>query len=170
MRHKEIFDKYFTYDTNSPTNFFYKGTNKPAGYKKKSKTVGYQWVIQRYANVGGIHTNIEWKLPRTIYEFANKTNLDRFTLTYHKDGNRDNLKPENIGVADNFIVRLKSDEIQTAFDNYRNVILSRTNPDYYKDPSEWTDPEAVALLAAEKQSRGKTRRALGKAGRPRKWK
>ncbi|EHY6648624.1 hypothetical protein K4M64_004522 [Salmonella enterica] len=168
MKHKEIFDKYFTLDPDSPTGIYYKGTDYPAGYKQKSHG-NYVWVVSRRGKIKGISRLITWSLPRVLYELSHNVEIDNGTMISYVDGNRDNLSIDNL-IALPMNRRTQQQERNLAFDNYRNVILSRLNPDYFKDPKDWTNPEALAALDMERERR---KQGISKKcetlGAPQKW-
>lgn len=151
MKNKDIFDRYYTFDPESPTCFYNIGTKEPAGYKQKVKN-GYVWVIQKNAQTGRGRKTFMWVIPRIIYEIVHNVTLKPNQLITHKDLNKDNLHPDNL-VLSNFHNSITTKQQKIAYDNYRTVKIPRYNPDYFKDPKDWTDPIALERLNAEKAKR-----------------
>ncbi|EBW7358877.1 hypothetical protein E2L92_21970 [Salmonella enterica subsp. enterica serovar Ibadan] len=168
MKNKEIFDKYYVFDPESPTCFYKKGTKEPAGYKQKVKA-GYAWVIQKNAQTGKGRKIFMWSIPRIIYEIVNNVTLKPNQFVTHKDLNKDNLHPDNLECG-GFDFVLAAKQIRKAYDNFRTVIIPRYNDDYFKDPKDWTDPDAVLRLNVEKLRREKGESLPSrKVGKPQIW-
>lgn len=151
MKHEKVFHKNFIYDESSPTKIRYRRNGKPAGYKQIDRRYDtYNWVLAA-KDAGKCYI---WGLPFLIWELRTGFKPDYNYMINYKDVNKDNLSAYNmvlgrVSLSDNRILK------KTAYDNYRNVILPRDNPDYYKDPADWTDPEALSLLNKEKERREK---------------
>lgn len=151
MKNIDVIERYFTLNPESPTGFYYKNTTIPAGYKHKAKD-GYMWVLKRKAPTKRGYKQFMFSLDRVIYEMTHGVEVKRNQMISHIDGNKDNHKPENLKlIRDNRHVKQR--EKNTAFIAFRNVILPKTNPDYFKDPQDWTDPEALAALERERELR-----------------
>lgn len=168
MKHKEYFDRYFDLNPDSPTGIVYKGTDSPAGWKQKERN-GYQWVIARKCQTGKGCKQFLWSVPKVIYEITHDVVLNGHQMVTHIDGNKDNLKPDNLKKVP-YSLSEKQKLRNIAFNQYQNVVLSRLNPDYFKHPSEWSDPKALEALELEKQKRqrGESRIYQG-IGMNRKW-
>ncbi|EMC1489650.1 HNH endonuclease [Salmonella enterica] len=171
MRNREYFDDYFTFDTNSPTCFYHKGTKRPAGFKEKVLDDGYVWKISKRIYFRHIKKRqFAWQLDHLIYEFSTGKELPPRYMIQHIDGNKDNLRPENLRAIprSNKVFR---EEKQRAFKDFKNVLLSRTSPEYYMNPKDWILPESLERLEDEKRKRAtgesKLKENLGKVAR---WK
>ncbi|HAV9873772.1 TPA: hypothetical protein JLH60_004748 [Escherichia coli] len=171
MQYSEEFHKNFSLDPNSPTGLIKNRNGKPAGEKHRNTNHScYHWIARiRIYNTDGTSTYYKWSIPCVLFELYNGIEPRKDQLIGYKDNNRDNLSKENL-----YLLPLTYNESykaqQVAFDTYRNVILSKRNPDYYKDPKDWTDPEALEALETEKAKRAAGLSvAYRKAGRPQKW-
>ncbi|EKA7615238.1 hypothetical protein OL383_004423 [Salmonella enterica] len=151
MKNEEYFDRHFEINPESPTSIYYKGTTIPAGWKQKDRD-GYQWVVTRHCQIPGGRKQFIWCLTKAIYEKTHGVTLRRNQMVIAIDGNRDNLHPDNLKVVP-FSIHVKQKERNTAFYAFRNVVLKRSNPDYFKDPKDWTDPEALQAIEDEKRKR-----------------
>ncbi|ELO6840395.1 hypothetical protein R0R95_004632 [Salmonella enterica] len=170
MREKEKFQKLFKLDDNSPTGLALIRNGKPAGYKQPEKrNDSYSWVVKHDFCTDTGRKQIRWSLPLVLWELRTGEELSRSQMISYVDGNKNNLAPYNL-TAERFSIERKQEFKNIAYDNYRNIVLPKLNPDYFKDPKDWTDPEALELLNKEKQRRaageGKTRNRIG---RLRKW-
>ncbi|EDX4100282.1 hypothetical protein B9R80_002418 [Salmonella enterica] len=163
MKYKNCFDQLVKLDENSPTWLTYRETGEPAGRKVKGSYPGhYSWSIRAYLYIDDVKTQVQWSVPRAIYELHNGIELTTKERIVFKDGNKNNLSPYNLTVNNN------NDPVEFKEGDYSNVILPAANPDYFKHFSDWTDPEALELLEAERVRR-LTAPAPKKKGRPRKW-
>lgn len=152
MNEKEIFNQRYDFNTDSPTMFYYKGTNIPVGYKASRGCNSYNWRISFPYYVGGKRKQANITLPNAVYEHVYGVKIKRNQMVTHIDGNKDNFHPDNLRLV-MFNITEKQRLKNLAFDAYRNVILPRVNPDYYLDPADWTDPEALEMLKAERLKR-----------------
>ncbi|EDX5289419.1 hypothetical protein BH235_004604 [Salmonella enterica subsp. enterica serovar Javiana] len=149
MKNKEIFHRYFYLDETSPTGLSRHSNGQPAGYRYKCKDAQtYAWFVNTRLN-GVTYT---WGLPFVLYELYNGVKPERNQMIDYLDGNKDNLTRYNL-VLVNFNNETPKKLAKYAYDNFRNVLLKRDNPDYFKDPKDWTEPESLAALEAEKQKR-----------------
>ncbi|EDI2893889.1 hypothetical protein CDG24_25180 [Salmonella enterica subsp. enterica serovar Newport] len=163
MKYREYFEQLFKLDENSPTWLSYRSTGEIAGRKVKGPNPGfYTWSVRAYIYPDGVKTQVQWTIPRCVYELFHGVELTRKDQLIFKDGNKNNLSPYNMTVS--------SVAASIVFDDsdYSNVVLPAANPDYFKHFSEWTDPEALELLEAEKKRRLTSPKSK-KRGRPRKW-
>ncbi|MFW3388142.1 UNVERIFIED_CONTAM: hypothetical protein RF648_19325, partial [Kocuria sp. CPCC 205274] len=150
--------------------FYHAGTKKPAGYKQYKHNGGYQWVLTHaMPRKDGTLRNVTHTLAKTIYELTtgDRVFTSRQQLTY-LDGNMDNLKPDNLRKIRRSVLMSALDK-RRAYSAFRNVKIKKTNPDYFKDPADWTDPEAVAALNAEKEKRLKGKKPPRVGSPPRPW-
>lgn len=149
MKHKEIFHRYFYLDETSPTGFRRHSDKEPAGFKRKNKeSQTHTWLL----NVSYRGKSYGWGLPFALYELFNGVAPESNQMIDYLDGNKDNLSPYNL-VLVNLNNETPKKLAKNAYDNFRNVILKKDNPDYFKDPKDWTEPESLAALEAEKQKR-----------------
>ncbi|EGN9856573.1 hypothetical protein IS360_003594 [Salmonella enterica] len=154
MKNKDVFLKYFKLDESSPTYITVLATGKPAGHKQKTRHKGgYVWVVKKHCRTESGRKQFMWSIPKVIYELTNNVELTSKDFIYHIDGNKDNLQRYNLTVSHGGDQYRRQAEKIEAYNAYRNVILPTDSPDYFKDPSEWTTPEALELLAKEKESR-----------------
>ncbi|EKE9051045.1 HNH endonuclease, partial [Salmonella enterica] len=113
---------------------------------------------------------IIWPLKNVIYEKTRGEPLKPGLMVAHIDGNRDNLHPDNLTTTRYDLHRFQK-ERKFLFDTFRNVILSKENPDYFKDPADWKEPASLAALEAEKQKRADgISISYNGVGKARKWK
>ncbi|EDR9150308.1 hypothetical protein BSY48_004416 [Salmonella enterica subsp. enterica serovar Agbeni] len=161
MKYRKLFEQIFKLDDNSPTGLVYRETGEPAGRKVKDSNRGYKWTIRAYVYPDGIKTQVQWSLARVLYELRNDVELTESDFIIYKDGNKNNLSQYNVSVSN-----VDKRNWQTA-DSFDYIILPTENPDYFKHYTEWTDPEALAMLEAEKKRRAEN--PLPTRGRPRKW-
>lgn len=149
MKHKEIFDLRFYLDESSPTGLRRYSDEEPAGSKARcTGAQSYAWQLTtRYK--GKSYT---WGLPFVLYELYNGIEPSRDQMIDYIDGNKDNLTRYNMTLKswNNKTPKLHA---KFAYDTFRNVFLPRYNPDYFNDPKDWTDPEALEALEAEKKKR-----------------
>ncbi|EGI0196870.1 hypothetical protein IFY90_004274 [Salmonella enterica] len=149
MKNREIFHKRFYLDESSPTGLSRYSDGDPAGIKCRcSGTQSYRWAVVTKEK-GKSYT---WGLPFVLYELYNGVEPQRDQMIDHVDGNKDNLTRYNLTLI-SFNNQTPKKLSKFAFDTYRNVMLPRYNPDYFKDPKDWTDPEALEMLEAEKRKR-----------------
>ncbi|EJH4367116.1 hypothetical protein ND480_002109 [Salmonella enterica subsp. enterica serovar Bareilly] len=172
MKYKDLFMRLYYLDETSPTGLRKSWNDKPAGIKQKTKSAnGYMWVIPDWFRFDdGTRKQVKYDLAACVYEMATGRELKKNETIYYLDVNKDNLNPVNMFVGIKDPRKLKQHK-QAAYENFRNVILPKTNPDYFKDPKDWTDPEALAMLEEEKRKRatGESKPPVPNVGRPRKW-
>ena len=154
MKYKDLFTRLYYLDETSPTGIRKAWNDKPAGYKQRTRSPnGYMWVIRDWFRFeDGTQKQIIYDLASCLYEMSTGYVLQKGESIYYYDVNKDNLNPVNmyVGKTDPY----KQKELKrVAYENYRNVILPKTNPDYFKDPSEWTDPQALESLTEERRKR-----------------
>lgn len=147
-----MFFKRFEYNPESPTCFYYKGTTKPAGYKDRKRN-SYQWLIDTQFMVKSKRTTFTWSLPKVIFEVSRGIELnDSYMMVYHLDGDKDNNHPDNLALR-SLSTKPKREENVKAYHEFKNVLISKENSDYFKHPSQWSNPESLEALAREKQLR-----------------
>ena len=172
MKYKDLFTRLYYLDETSPTHIRKAWDNKPAGWKQKTPHPnGYMWVLKdRFAFEDGTTKQINYDLAACIYEMATGYQIKPNEAIYYHDVNKDNLNPVNMYVGKKDPYKQKELK-QVAYENFRNVILPKSNPDYFNDPKNWTDPEALAMLQAEREKReqGTSEPPSSKHGRPRRW-
>ncbi|EGN4266580.1 hypothetical protein IHZ75_004382 [Salmonella enterica] len=173
MKYKELFTRLYYLDSTSPTGIRKSWNDEPAGHKQKSRHGnGYFWVIKDlFQFEDGSKKQVNYQLANCLYEMLTGHELTRNEMIYYKDVNKDNLNPVNISVGKIDPYELKKYKLH-AYENFRNVILPKSNPDYFKDPKDWTDPAALEALEIEKTKRatGESKPPAPKHGRPFKWK
>lgn len=172
MKYKELFKRLYYLDPTSPTGIRKAWNDEPAGIKQKTGHAnGYMWIIKDWVITDdGVRRCIVYDLAACVYEMATGYELQPNETVYYHDVNKDNLKPVNMYVGKKDPRKLKQQK-DVAYENFRSVILPKSNPDYFNDPKDWTDPEAVELLEAERQKRaaGESVPKPTKIGRPRRW-
>ncbi|MDG0490075.1 hypothetical protein [Klebsiella variicola] len=173
MKYKDLFTRLYYVDDSSPTGVRKSWNDEPAGLKQKTKSAnGYMWIIKDwFVFDDGIKRQVNYDLASCLYEMATGYELQKNETVYYVDVNKDNLNPVNMYVGKKDPYKLRQQKI-AAYEGYRNVILPKSNPDYFKDPADWTDPEALAMLEAEREKRatGESKPPASKIGRPRRWK
>ncbi|EAQ0500013.1 hypothetical protein CTP45_24600 [Salmonella enterica] len=173
MKYKELFTRLYYLDPTSPTGIRKAWNDEPAGLKQKTRhDDGYMWVIKDwFCFDDGTKQQIVYDLASCVYEMVTGYQLQKNETIYYHDVNKDNLNPVNMYVGKKDPYKLRKQKV-AAYEGFRNVILPKTNPDYFNDPADWTDPEALAMLEAERQRRaeGTSKPPTSKIGRPRKWK
>ncbi len=169
MKYKDLFTRLYYLDDSSPTGLRKSWNDKPAGIKQKTRHKdGYMWVIKDwFVFDDGVKRQVSYDLAACLYELATGYELQKNETVYYVDVNKDNLKPVNMYVGKKDPYKLQKQKA-AAYENFRNVVLPKTNPDYFKDPADWTDPEALAMLEAEKRSRaeGTSKPPCSTMGRP----
>lgn len=172
MKYKDLFTRLYYLDDTSPTGIRKSWNDEPAGIKQKTRSAnGYMWVIMDWFSFDdGIKRQVCYDLAACLYEMATGHEVKKNETIYYVDVNKDNLNPVNMYVGKKDPYKLKQQKT-VAYENFRNVILPKSNPDYFKDPKDWTDPEALAMLEAERQKRaaGESTPPPSKIGRPRRW-
>ncbi|ECV2890799.1 hypothetical protein F2230_21720 [Salmonella enterica] len=149
MKNKEIFHRYFYLDETSPTGLSRHSDGQPAGNKHKcTGAQTHSWLVNTSVQ-GKTYT---WGLPFVLYELYNGVKPERNQMIDYLDGNKDNLTRYNL-VLVNFNNSTPKKLAKYAYDNFRNILLKKDSPDYFKDPKDWTEPESLAALEAEKQKR-----------------
>ncbi|EHT3579216.1 hypothetical protein KXY27_004535 [Salmonella enterica] len=149
MKHREIFDSRYYLDESSPTGLRRYSDDAPAGVKaRNSDAQSYSWQLTT-RHKGKSYT---WGLPFVLYELYNGVEPRRDQMIDYADGNKDNLSRYNLTLKNynNTTPKILS---KIAYDNFRNVMIPRYNPDYFNDPKDWTDPEALEALAEERRKR-----------------
>ncbi|EHQ2770447.1 hypothetical protein KRB99_000016 [Salmonella enterica] len=173
MKFKELFTRLYYLDDTSPTGIRKAWNKEPAGIKQKTRHPNsYMWVIKdRFVCDDGVRRQVIFDVAACIYEMATGYELQKGEAIFYHDVNKDNLKPVNMYVGKQDPYKQKELKLN-AYENFRSVILPKTNPDYFKDPKDWTDPEALQLLEAEKEKRrtGESKPPCPKHGRPQRWK
>ncbi|EOG8337661.1 hypothetical protein ACLIX5_004459 [Salmonella enterica subsp. enterica serovar Bredeney] len=166
MKYEKEFNDRFVLDETSPTGLRERKTGAIAGEKQKANGyTGYHWIVRTTVN----KKRIRWTLPHVLIELRTGQTLNKFQMVDYLDGNKDNLSAKNLVIVPKTTTKAETTH-KVAFASYRNIILSRNNPDYYKDPTDWTDPASLAALAAEQEKRAKGESvATTKLGRPRLW-
>ncbi|EDI8735815.1 hypothetical protein GEM21_05485 [Salmonella enterica] len=172
MKYKDLFIRLYYLDDTSPTGIRKAWNDKPAGIKQNNPKGGYMWVIKDWFHFDdGTKKQIVYDLAATLIEMRTGKPLKKGEQVFYRDGNKDNLLPYNVftGKADR---HQRKRNTLTAYENFRTVILPKTNPDYFKDPKDWTDPEALEALETEREKRaaGESKPPHPNLGRPRKWK
>ncbi|EHV3815218.1 hypothetical protein K0N88_001208 [Salmonella enterica] len=172
MKYKELFKRLYYVDPTSPTGLRNSWNKEPAGYKQKTRHGnGHVWVIKEtFQFEDGSKEQVMYTLANCLYELATGHEVKKNEMIFYKDVNKDNLNPVNMCVGKIDLYKLKEYK-RVAFENFRNVILPKSNPDYFKDPKDWTDPEALAALETEKRKRasGEVAKPATTHGRPRRW-
>ena len=152
MKYKDLFTRLYYLDDTSPTGIRKAWNNQPAGMKQKHEN-GYMWVIKDWFQFeDGSKKQITYDLAACLYEMRTGQELQKDQMIIYLDGNKDNLLPYNVTVGKQDRYKQKRYK-QQAYDNFRNVVLPKTNPDYFKDPKDWTHPKALELLQAERDKR-----------------
>lgn len=154
MKNRDIFESLFYLDETSPTGLRRKKDDEPAGEKQRSNIGnGYLWVVMGHTyDHTGRKRRFLWTLPNCLYELHNGREVQRNEMISYLDDNKDNLSPDNLVLVP-FSIDTKVNLKAVAWDHYRNVILPKASEDYYKDPSEWTTPEALEALSRERLKR-----------------
>lgn len=169
MKYKEFIYSHYYLDTTSPTGLRKSWNHKPAGVKSKHNG-GYSWVISDRVKVDGITRRVVWSLQNVLYELAYKHEVKPDERIYRVNDNKDDHSLYNL-TLDKLNVPRTYRETLEAWNSFRNVVLPLSNPDYFKAPADWTDPEAVKMLDEEKRKRREgTSKPPKKTGRLRKWK
>ncbi|EEO8179083.1 hypothetical protein G7D34_003714 [Salmonella enterica] len=149
MKHEEVFNRHFIYDETSPTAIRCIKTGFPAGFKKyDSRYDTYNWVLSCKDN----GNSYMWGLPFLIWELRTGQKPSNAYMINYRDVNKDNFDSYNM-VLERAKFSVNKNLKKEAVKMFRNVILPRDNPDYYKDPADWTDPEALKCLADERKRR-----------------
>ncbi|EJN5909420.1 hypothetical protein ABE356_000212 [Escherichia coli] len=173
MKYKELFTRLYYLDNTSPTGIRKAWNDEPAGLKQKTKDgSGYMWVIPDwFCFDDGTKRQVKYDLAACVYEMATGYEVKKDETVFYLDVNKDNLNPVNMYVGKKDPYKL-SKQKSAAYESFRNVVLPKKNPDYFNDPKDWTDPEALAMLEAERQKRaaGESKPPSSRMGRPRKWK
>lgn len=97
MKHKDIFDKYFKLDVNSPTGVIWKNTGEPAGSKETHSGLDY-WYIMKIMTDNYKRKKYKWPIPRTVYELTHGVELARKYCVIFIDGNSENFHPDNLAI------------------------------------------------------------------------
>lgn len=173
MKYKDLFTRLYYLDETSPTHIRKAWNDEPAGMKQPTKCAnGYIWIIKDWFQFeDGSKKQIVYDLAACVYEMATGYQLKPNETIYYHDVNKDNLNPVNMYVGKKDPRKL-GEAKKVAYENFRNVILPKSNPDYFKTPAEWTNPKALELLQAERNKRasGESQPPSKNYGRPQKWK
>jgi len=173
MKYKNLFIRLYYLDDTSPTGLRKSWNNEPAGIKQITRHGnGYVWVIKDYFILeDGTRTQVTYDLPRCLWELAKGEAPKKNEMIFYADGNKDNLSLYNLSCNPIDLYTRKRYKL-AAYEAFRNVILPKANPDYYKDPANWTDPEALEALETERRKRatGESKPPFPTLGRPFKWK
>lgn len=169
MKHSEEFYKQYKFDNTSPTGITRLSNGKPAGCKIFEGKLTYNWDLVLY--ITG-KKDVRYSLPRLVYEGFYGYPPHESQVIAFVDGNKDNLDPLNMILYPKTGNQkgMKSRELRTAYRSFRTVQLPRSNPDYFNDPKDWTDPVALKLLDEEKHKRDTGESVEPKLGRPRRYK
>ncbi|EGV5393316.1 hypothetical protein FER63_23375 [Salmonella enterica] len=99
MKNKEIFEKYFKLDANSPTGVIWKDKGTPAGAKETHSGYEY-WYIKKFITVesGKPRKKYKWAIPKTIYELTHGVELTHKETVIYLDGNSKNFHPDNLAI------------------------------------------------------------------------
>ena len=173
MKYKDLFIRLYYLDETSPTGIRKAWNNEPAGIKQKTRHPnGYLWVIKDWFQFeDGSKKQTSYDLAACVYEMATGYVLKPGEAIYYRDVNKDNLNPVNMYVGK--IDPYKQKQLKlAAYESFRSVVLPKLNSDYFKNPADWTDPQALALLNEEKRKReaGESMPPQPKHGRPKRWK
>ncbi|END3518152.1 hypothetical protein ABFK60_001234 [Escherichia coli O13/129/135:H4] len=173
MKYKDLFTRLYYLDPTSPTGIRKAWNDKPAGLKQKTKDgSGYMWVIPDwFCFDDGTKKQVKYDLAACVYEMATGHEVKKDETVFYLDVNKDNLNPVNMYVGKKDPYKLRKQKA-AAYESFRNVVLPKSNPDYFNDPKDWTDPEALQFLNEEREKRqtGESKPPSSKMGRPRKWK
>ncbi|KJP43604.1 hypothetical protein SR70_04875 [Klebsiella aerogenes] len=173
MKYKNLFTRLYYLDDTSPTGIRKSWNNEPAGIKQRTPhDGGYIWVIKDYFILDdGTRFQVTYDLARVLWELKTGYEPTRKEMIFYADGNKDNLSLYNLTCNDMNHYTRKRYKL-AAYEAFRNVILPKANPDYYKDPKDWTDPRALEALEAERRKRavGDSKPPFPRLGRPNKWK
>lgn len=138
------------YDPDSPTCLTFIKSGKVAGFKDKNNYkhggASYTWYIR--------HKAVKVNLDRVVYSLYHNIEIPETLFVRLIDGDLDNHRPDNLAL---YPKRRKCTIMNQcnlkAYAEFKTVILPKTNPDYFKHPKDWTDPEALAALEKEKEQR-----------------
>lgn len=173
MKYKNLFTRLYYLDETSPTGIRKSWNNEPAGIKQYTRHGnGYVWVIKDYFVLeDGTRLQVIYDLPRILWEMSTGHEPTRNEMIFYADGNKDNLSLYNLNcrpISGHSRKRYKL----AAYESFRNVILPKANPDYFKDPKDWTDPDALKAIELErvKRASGESKPPYPTLGRPFKWK
>ncbi|EBA3920941.1 hypothetical protein EE88_21670 [Salmonella enterica] len=172
MKHAEDFKKLFRLDPSSPTGLVKIRNGLPAGNKQRTTNNNtYVWSVRGNVLIDGKWKVIKWSLPNVIYELSTGKEVSPNEYITYKDGNKDNFSFDNLELLPAFSHEENKRLNNYAYDNCRNIILDPKNPDYYKDPKDWTHPESLKAIAIDKQARlnGENKPNQRGGGRKRKW-
>lgn len=150
MHYLELWKTTLRYDPDSPTYLSYISTGLPAGIKVKNNGLhggpSYTWWFR--------WGDIRFNLKSVIYYLYHGVEAPQKMFIKPIDGDLDNLNPENFALYPKAQQRSINHRLNIeAYKQFKNVILPKDNPDYFKHPSEWTNPEAIAALEQEKANR-----------------
>lgn len=168
MQYKDELLKQIALDPNSPTGLKWLKDGSAAGTKQPS-WAGYVWVLRVTIPLADKSKRITYTLPRVLWELTHGTEPRKDQMIGYLDGDQDNLKADNMTLIPYSTWEAQKAQVK-AWESYRNVILPKYNPDYFKAPADWTDPTALAALQDERNRRATGESAIKKMGRPQKWK